>query len=260
MRVIRPALTSADRVRASVTALLMLLLGWTALLQMALLPGGRTAAVALLALAAALGIGVGAAGVIRALSIGRRHPADPADDLVALLRGSFDDATTLVVAPRLPGVPHDLAAVLIGPSGLRAVMVRRWRGGYRVRARSWDFDAGPAEGWINCRSNPAFDADRVADAVTAWARTALDDPGLSATPVIAFPRSYSRITLEEPGTEVLTTDNAPWWAQSIGRLQRLDARRAGRLLQAVIDAGEQLHGAARPSTAAATAAPEVTGD
>jgi hypothetical protein len=257
MRVIRPALTTADRVRASVTALLMLVVGWIALLQVALLPDGRTAAGALLAVSAALGIGVGSAGLIRAHSIGRRRPADGADDLVARLRGAFDDATTLVVAPRLPGVPNDLAALLIGPSGLRAVLVRRWRGGYRVRGRSWDYDTGSAEGWISCRSNPSFDADRVADAVTAWARTALDEPGLTAIGVVAFPRTYSRITLEEPGTEVLTADNGPWWAHSIGRLQRLDARRAGRVLQAVIDAGEQMNGIPREK---ATPAPEAASD
>lgn len=251
MRVVRPAFTAADRVRASVTALLMLVVGWTAVLQMALLPPGRTGAIALLALAGALGIGVGAAGLVRAVAIGRRRPADAADDLVALLRGSFDDATTLILAPRLPGVPAGLGALLIGPSGVRAVLVRRWRGRYRIRGRAWDFRAGGRDPWISCRSNPSFEADHVADAVSAWLRTAVDDPGLVVTPLVAFPRAWSRVTLEEPGTEVVTVDNGPWWAHVIGRLQRLDARRAGRVVRAVIDAGERLGpipaGAATPA-------------
>jgi hypothetical protein len=44
--------------------------------------------------------------------------------------------------------------------------------------------------------------------------------------------------MEEPDTEVLTADNAPWWAQRIGRVQRLDPARVGRVVQAVLDAGE----------------------
>jgi len=44
--------------------------------------------------------------------------------------------------------------------------------------------------------------------------------------------------LEEPAGEIVTTDNAPWWAQSIGRVQRLDAHRAARFVEAVLSAAE----------------------
>ena len=47
----------------------------------------------------------------------------------------------------------------------------------------------------------------------------------------------SVIVLEEPAARSSPTDNAPWWAQRIGRVQRLDPQRVGRVVQAVIDAG-----------------------
>ncbi|HET9539638.1 MAG TPA: hypothetical protein VFQ46_03480, partial [Candidatus Limnocylindria bacterium] len=46
------------------------------------------------------------------------------------------------------------------------------------------------------------------------------------------------IILEEPEGEVVTTDNAPWWAQSIGRVQKMDQQRVARFVQTVVDAVE----------------------
>ena len=46
------------------------------------------------------------------------------------------------------------------------------------------------------------------------------------------------IVLEEPEGEVVTTDNAPWWAQSIGRVQKMDQQRVARFVQTVVDAVE----------------------
>jgi hypothetical protein len=37
---------------------------------------------------------------------------------------------------------------------------------------------------------------------------------------------------------VVTTDNAPWWANTIGRVRRLDPATSGRVVQAVLDAAE----------------------
>jgi hypothetical protein len=37
-------------------------------------------------------------------------------------------------------------------------------------------------------------------------------------PAVAFPRPESVVVLEEPDIEVITHDNAPWWAQRIGRV------------------------------------------
>jgi len=57
-------------------------------------------------------------------------------------------------------------------------------------------------------------------------------------PAIVFPRAHSRIVLEEPTDEVVTTDNAPWWANTIGRVRRLDPAMSARMVQAVLDASE----------------------
>ena len=71
-----------------------------------------------------------------------------------------------------------------------------------------------------------------------WARTAADEPSLPIAPAVAFPRPWSVIILEEPEGEVVTTDNAPWWAQSIGRVQKMDQQRVARFVQTVVDAVE----------------------
>lgn len=237
MRVIRPA-SVTERRWAVALALGMLLVAGIAIVIMAIVPAGRASAIAALGVSAALGIGVGVAMLVRALR--GRTGSRQDDDLARLLPGAFDDSYVLILAPRLPGVPHDLAALVIGPPGVRAIVARRWRGRYRVRGRGWEYDTRSRDGWIPCRTNPSFDADDIADAVARWARTAADEPSLPIAPAVAFPRSYSTVVLEEPDTEVLTSDNVPWWAQRIGRVQRMDALRVTRLARAVLDAADDL--------------------
>ena len=79
----------------------------------------------------------------------------------------------------------------------------------------------------------------MAAAVARWAQSAVDDQAFAVSPAVAFPRSYSTVVLEEPIGEVVTVDNAPWWAQSIGRVQRLDPRRAARFVEEVLSASEE---------------------
>jgi hypothetical protein len=252
VRLIHPAFIRGMRTNALALALAMLVVGGTAVVLMALLPANRTAAVALLGLSAALGIGVGSAMVWREAGAARRRRDVIGDDIARLLAPAFDDTYTLVLAPRLPGVPADLAALLVGPAGVRALIARRWRGRYRVRGRGWEMDTRSRAGWIPTLTNPSFDADAVADAVTRWSKTAIDDPTVAVTPAIAFPRPFTTVVLEEPIGEIVTTDNAPWWAQSIGRVQRIDAHRAARFIEAVLSASE-----AEAAGTARSAAPRV---
>jgi hypothetical protein len=252
VRLIHPVFIRGMRTNALAVALAMLVVGGTALVLMALLPTNRPAAVGLLGLSAALGLGVGAAMVWRERGAGRRRRDEIGDDIARLLAPAFDDSYTLVLAPRLPGVPVDLAALLVGPAGVRALIVRRWRGRYRVRGRGWELDTRSRAGWISTLTNPSFDADAVADAVARWSRTALDDSSVAIAPAVAFPRPYSTVVLEEPIGEIVTTDNAPWWAQSIGRVQRLEAHRAARFAEVVLSASE-----AEATGAARSAAPRV---
>jgi hypothetical protein len=234
MRLIRPAVNRGEQRWALAMSLAMLLVGAIAIVLMALL-ADRPDGVAVLGVAAALGIGVGLAWLIRAVS-SRGRP--PGDDLARLLAPAFDDSYVLILAPRLPGVSSELAALLVGPAGVRALLTRRWNGHYRVRGRAWEYDTRGRRGWIPCRTNPSFEADAVADAVGAWTRTALDEASGPIIPVVAFPRAWSAIVLEEPTGEVVTSDNAPWWAQSIGRLQRMDPSRVARFVQSVMDASD----------------------
>lgn len=236
MRLIRPADATRERRWALALSLAMLLVGVVAVALMSLLPNDRASGVAVLGVAAALGFGVGLAWLIRALSANGRQRIG--DDLARLLAPAFDDSYVLVLSPRLPGVSGDLGGLLIGPAGVRALVARRWRGRYRVRGRGWEYDTRGSAGWIPCRTNPSFDAGGVADAVAAWARTALDEPAVPIVPAVAFPRSWSVIVLEEPDGEIVTADNAPWYAQSIGRLQRIDGPRVARFVQAVMDASD----------------------
>lgn len=252
MRLIHPVFIRGMRTNALAVALAMLCVGGTALMLIALLPPNRAVAVALLGLSAALGIGVGLAMVWRERGAARRRRDQIGDDIARLLAPAFDDSYTLVLAPRLPGVPADLAALLVGPAGVRALIARRWRGRYRVRGRGWEIDTRSRAGWIPTLTNPSFDADAVADAVNRWSRSAIADPTIGVTPAIAFPRPFSTVVLEEPIGEIVTTDNAPWWAQSIGRVQRLDAQRAARFVEAVLSASE-----AEASGAARSAAPRI---
>jgi hypothetical protein len=238
MRLIRPAPRRDERRAAVLMSLAMLAVGLVAIGLMALLPGDRMSGVAMLGIAAALGIGIGLAWLIRALS---REPRQLDDDLVRLLAPAFDDTYVLILSPRLPDVPSELAGLLVGPAGVRALLVRRWRGRYRVRGRRWEYDTKSRKGWIPCRTNPSFTGDAVAEAVAHWARTAVDEPSLPIAPAVAFPRPWSVIILEEPESEVVTTDNAPWWAQSIGRVQKMDQHRVAHFVQGVVDAVEAKH-------------------
>lgn len=252
MRLILPVNIRGMRTHALTVALGMLIVGFTALAFVALLPSNRVVALALMGVSAALGIGVGMAMVWREARAARRRRNETGDDLVRLLAPTLDDSYTLVLAPRLPGVPGDLAALLVGPAGVRALIARRWRGRFRVRGRGWELDTRSRAGWIPTLTNPSFDADAVADAVGRWSRAAVDDPSVAITPAIAFPRPYSTVVLEEPDGEIVTTDNAPWWAQSFGRVQRIDAQRATRFVEAVLSASE-----AEATGAARSAAPRV---
>lgn len=252
MRLIHPVVIRGMRTNALAVALGMLVVGGTALVLMALLPSNRVAPIALMGLSAALGIGVGCAMLWREAGAARRRREETGDDIARLLAPALDDSYTLVLSPRLPGIPADLAALLVGPAGVRALIARRWRGRYRVRGRGWELDTRSRAGWIPTLTNPSFDADAVADAVTRWSRTAVNDPSVNVTPAVAFPRPYSSVVLEEPIGEIVTTDNAPWWAQSIGRVQRIDAHRAARFVEAVLSASE-----AEAGGAARSAAPRV---
>ncbi|MEO8251142.1 MAG: hypothetical protein ABI978_04695 [Chloroflexota bacterium] len=252
MRLIHPALVRGIRGNSLAVALAMLLVGSTAVLLMAFLPTNRVAPIALLALSAALALGIGGAMAVRAVVQARRTKVGFSEDLARLLAPAFDDTYTLILAPRLPEVPNDLAALLVGPPGVHALIARRWHGRYRVRGRGWEFDTRSRAGWIPTLTNPSFDAETVADAVSRWSRDAVDDATVAVSPVVAFPRAYTTVVLEEPEGEIVTTDNAPWWAQSIGRVQRLDARRAARFVEAVLSASE-----AETRGAAQTASPNM---
>ncbi|HEY7526881.1 MAG TPA: hypothetical protein VIA82_08625 [Candidatus Limnocylindria bacterium] len=242
MRVIRPARASRERPWALAVSLAvslaLVVTGGISIVLMKSLPGNRVSGVAALGIAAALAIGIGLAWLIRALANRQRRTMD--DDLLRVLAPTLDDSYVLVLSPRLPGVPPDLAALVIGPAGVRALVARHWPGRYRVRGRGWEYDTRTRAGWIPCRTNPSFDAHAVAGAVGAWTRAALDDVNVPVVPAVAFPRPESVVVLEEPDIEVITHDNAPWWAQRIGRVQRLDHGRVGRMVQAVIDAGDAL--------------------
>ena len=246
MRLIRPQTRGANR-RPLLVALLMLGTGLVAAGLAVRLPGASRAA-GPLALAAALGLGVGGAWLIRAL---RRRPATSvADELFRLLAPAFDDAWVLVADPRLPGVGRGLAALLVGPGGVRALVVRRWRGRYRVRGKGWEYDTRDRRrGWIRCRTNPTFDADAVAGAVAAWARATDVDAHLAVVGAPVFPYPHSRIVLEEPEGEVVTTDNAPWWANRIGRVRRLDPVRVATVVEAVMAATESTVASGRATRA-----------
>ncbi len=236
MRVIRPeALTIAGRRRPLLLALSMLAVGVLAMELTVVGPITATGA-AVMAGAAALGLGVGAAWLVRVARPDRARRVS--DALTALLSATFDDSYTLVVAPRLPVRDSvRLDGILVGPGGVRVLTVRDWEGRYRVRGKAWEFDAHGGRGWVRCRTNPSQDATTLADGVMRWARHAgiSDVPML---PVIVFPHGHSRIVLEEPADEVVTTDNAPWWANTIGRVRRLDPAAASRIQDAVLDAAD----------------------
>ena len=236
MRVIRPrSLGPAERRRALLMAVTMLgtglLAGTITLLGVAgaLLTG-------VLAAVSALGIGVGGAWLARVMRPDRgREIATRLDDLLA---PAFDDSYTLLLAPRLPIRDTErLDGILIGPGGVRVITARDWHGRYRVRGRTWEFDAGGRRGWIRCRTNPSFDAAGLARGFVRWA-SERGFKDLAIQPALAFPNPRSQVVLEEPEIEVVTTDNAPWWANRIGRVRRLDEEVGLRLAAAIIDEAE----------------------
>lgn len=237
MRVIRPsALDPAGRRRALLLSLSMLAAGVLAG-QLTLLSTSAPAATGVMAGAAALGLGVGSAWLVRVARPNRMR--DLSGALIDVLSPAFDDTYTLLVAPRLPiRDAVRLDGVLVGPGGVRVITARDWEGRYRVRGRTWEFDAHGRRGWIRCRTNPSFDATKLTEGFIRWL-SEQDFGELPVRPAIAFPLARSRVVLEEPDAEVVTTDNAPWWANSIGRVRRLDPAQAGQLIEAVIEGAER---------------------
>ncbi|HEU4863242.1 MAG TPA: hypothetical protein VFU44_05670 [Candidatus Limnocylindria bacterium] len=237
MRVIRPqSLVPGARRRSILLAASMLAVGLLAI-ELAALGVSSTAAAALMGATAALGLGVGSAWLMRAVRPDRSRAM--AEALTSLLTNVFDDTYTLIVTPLLPVRDQArLDGILVGPGGIRVLTARDWEGRYRLRGRTWEFDARGRRGWIRCRTNPTFDAIALCDAVVRWAKEA-GLPDVAIQPAVAFPRSHSRIVLEEPDGEVITTENAPWWANTIGRVRRVDPATSARVLEAVLDAAER---------------------
>lgn len=236
MRLIRLVPRSSSRRGPVAMAGMMLVVGAIAAVLAIAAPAHREEGNAVLAIAAALGLGTGAVMLARSLR-NRRH--DGGDDLVRLLSATLDDSYMLMLHPRLPGVPIDLEALLAGPPGIRAIVVRRWEGRYRVRINTWEFDTRGRGGWIPCDTNPSFEAVTARNAVVAWSREATTEQNLPIEPAIAFPSRRSQLILEEPDVEVVAADNAPWWANRIGRVQRMDAARVVAFAEAVIRASRE---------------------
>ena len=205
-------------------------------------PSRREEASAVLAIAAALGLGVGAGMLAQTF---RERKDGGGEDLVRLLSPTLDDSYLLMLRPRLPGVPHDLEALLAGPPGIRALVVRRWQGHYRVRINTWEFDTHGRRGWIACLTNPSFEAGSAKNAVVTWARESTTELNPPIEAAVAFPSRRSQLVLEEPDMEVITIENAPWWANGIGRVQRMDAARVVAFAEAVMNASRKQ--AERPS-------------
>jgi hypothetical protein len=235
MRVIRPSsLSSAARRRPLVLAASMIVAGVLAI-ELTLL-ASTAAGAALTAATAAIALGIGAAWLVRILRPNRSRQLTGA--LTAILSETFDDSYALIVAPRL-GIRDGsrLDGILVGPAGVRVLTVRDWVGRYRVRGRVWEFDTHSRKGWIPCRTNPSWDANALCDDVARWAHS-VGLPDMPMRPAVVFPHPHSQIVLEEPEDEIVTADNAPWWANSIGRVRRVDPSQAARLVEAVLDAAE----------------------
>lgn len=236
MRVIRPeALTVDRRRRPRHVALAMMGVGVISVV-LAFMGPPSPVRVGLLACTAAIGVGVGAAWLIRVLRPDQAKQR--ADALIALLSTTFGDDYTLIIQPRLPVRDLErLDAILVGPGGTRVITVREWHGRYRVHGRTWEFDTHSRHGWIRCRTNPGADAAALAFGVQRWAEEmALPEIHLKAA--IVFPHAHSRVVLEEPSEEIVTTDNAPWWANAYGRVLRLNQQTATRVVEAILDAAE----------------------
>ncbi len=245
MRVIRPkALSTTARRRPMLLAIAMVVTGILAM-ELTLLVSTTTLGAALGAGTAAIALGIGAAWLVRILKPNRSRQLTGA--MAALMGETFDDSYALIVAPRLAiRDASRLDGILVGPAGVRVITVRDWVGRYRVRGRIWEFDARGKKGWIRCRTNPSWDANSLCDGVVRWARDA-GLPDMPIRPAVVFPRQHSQIVLEEPEDEIVTADNAPWWANSIGLVRRMDAADSARLIEAVLDAAEPARPfAARP--------------
>jgi hypothetical protein len=238
MRVIRPeALTVDQRRRPRRVALAMTAVGVVSL-ALAFMGPPSPIRVGLLALLAAIGVGVGVAWLIR--SARPDHARQRADALIALLSSTFGDDYTLIVQPRLP--VRDLArldAILVGPGGTRVITVREWHGRYRLRGKTWEYDTHSRHGWIRCRTNPSTDATALTFGVQRWAEE-MAMPEIHLKAAIVFPYAHSKVVLEEPTEEVVTSDNAPWWANAYGRVLRLNQAAAARVVEAILDAAEPL--------------------
>jgi hypothetical protein len=248
MLVIRPAgLAARTHRRPLLLALSMLATGLLGF-ELALLASGATTATGVMVSAGAIGVGVGAVWLLRVIGPNRRRSA--AELLEQMLEPAFDDDYTLVLAPQLAvREGHRLDGLLVGPAGVRALTVRDWEGTYRVRGRGWEFDAGGRRGWIACRTNPSFDAVRLGEGVARWA-AGVGVPNVPVRGAVAFPLKRSRIVLEEPEDEIVTADNAPWWANSIGRVRRLDVSAGQAFVAAVLDAADASTPRSRPTAAA----------
>lgn len=224
--------------------------GLVATLLVLLAPPGAGSGLGVMAMVAALAIGIALALGWRALS--RRGPGTADDDLTNLLAPLFDDSYVLVTSPRIPGRTADLVALLVGPPGVRALLARGWDGHYRIAGKRWEYDTRSRNGWIACRTNPTWEATNVREAVARWVRDQGFEANLPLEAAVVFPRRESHIILEEPTVEVVTRDNAPWWAARIGRTQRLDAARVERFVASVVAASNEQPSPAQPSSPAAT--------
>ncbi len=248
MLVIRPArLASGGRRRPLLFALSMLATGVLGI-ELALLASGITTVTGVMASAGAIGVGIGCAWLLRVIGPNRRRSA--AELLHRMLEPAFDDTYTLVLGPQLPvREGHRLDGLLVGPGGVRALTVRDWDGRYRVRGNAWEFDAGGRRGWIPCRTNPSIEATRLGEGVARWAVEA-GVPNIPIRGAVAFPLKHSRVVLEEPEGEVVTAENAPWWANAIGRFRRLDPSAGQTFVAAVLDAAEMPEPESLPRAAA----------
>ncbi len=236
MHVIRPeALHHDPRRRPRMVALAMIGVGAVSIL-LAFIGPASPVRVGLLACTAAIGIGVGTAWLLRVMR--PDHARRRADALIALLSPIFGDDYTLIVQPRLP--VRDVArldGMLVGPGGTRVITVREWHGRYRIRGKTWEYDTHSRHGWIRCRTNPSTDATALTFGIQRWVED-MALPEIHLRAAIVFPHPHSRVVLEEPSEEVVTTDNAPWWANAYGRVLRLNQAAAARVVEAILDAAE----------------------
>ena len=131
---------------------------------------------------------------------------------------------------------RELDGLLVGPAGIRVMTVRDWDGPLpRPRAAGGSsMPAGAA--WIPCRTNPSFDAVRLAEGVARWAERpwARDLPmrggGLPAGALADRARGAGRGGRD--GRQ------RPWWANAIGRCRRLDPSAGEAFVTAVLDAAD----------------------